>query len=226
MKPSLYRWVVAFLIFFAACSGGRGDPTSTGGGTGDLGGSLSSGKNGTNIAVVDPNRLQFSLELLKELYPSFLKAISVTAAAPSSTNEIRVLGNFQGYAVAASVPDTSGSSITVNQFEITYFDYSESGKIFFGGKVSYSGSFSKSGTIWIPGRMIFNSGGLAFAGSYSGTITFDNFRLFFDAAGATIDFITAPNEVICPLPLQGNLNITSGSGTLRFNPYYRLCIGG
>ncbi|HLA39609.1 MAG TPA: hypothetical protein VJ417_06420, partial [Candidatus Glassbacteria bacterium] len=110
-----------------------------------------------------------------------------------------------------------------NQFEITYYDYSESGRMFFGGKVSYSGSFNKSTFRWIPGRFVFNSGGLVFAGSYSGKIIFDNFRLFFDEFGVLIDFITAPDRVICFLPAQGNLIVTASSGTLRFDPYYRSC---
>jgi len=224
MKHCLLALAVAFSVFSASCGSGRGDPTTTPGGTGDLGGSLASGKNGANLAVTDPNSLAFSLELFKDLYPSFLKAMSGTSIVPEAGGQVRILGGFTGYGIASLPPDTLGTSATINGLEITYYDYSEAGRIFMGGKVTFSGTFSKVGTRWVPTRVILNSGGLAFAGSYSGTVTFDSLRVFFDSQGALIDFIQEPDSVICPLPIQGNMFVNSGGGTLRFNPYYRPCL--
>lgn len=222
MKLSFFR-VAAFTILFAVCSQNRGDPTAPGGGTGDLGGSLAGGKNGANLIVDEENKLVFSLDFLKEVHPSFLKAVSWTGMAPSWVTGIRILGNFHGYAIASISTTLTETTFDVNQCEITYYDYSESGRIFFGGKISFSGSFTRSGSRLTLSQLDYKKGGLAFAGSYSGNILFNNFRVFYDEAGTLIDFITAPDLVICFLPRQGDLLITSGSESLWFDPYYRPC---
>jgi len=225
IKPCFFALLFAAAAVWTTCSKDRGDPLSVAGGTGDFGGSLASGKNGPNLAVAEQNSLEFCWAIFHELYPSFLKAVNGTAIVPISGDQVRILGTYTGYAIASLPPKTSGTSVTVNDLELTYFDYSESGTIFLGGKAVYSGEFTKNDLSLIPKGFVIEKGELAFAGSYSGTVKFDDFRIFFDSWGVMINFITELDSVICFLPLQGDMFIESGDNSLLFfNPYFRPCI--
>ncbi|MFH1070958.1 MAG: hypothetical protein V1794_15170 [Candidatus Glassbacteria bacterium] len=225
VKLRIFALLVAAAAVWTTCSKDRGDPLSVAGGTGDFGGSLASGKNGPNLAVTEQNKLEFCWAIFHELYPSFLKAVNGTAIVPISGDQVRILGTYTGYAIASLPPKTSGTSATVNGLELTYFDYSESGTIFLGGKAVYSGEFIKNDLSLVPNRFVLDTGGLVFAGKYSASVKFDDFRIFFDSWGVMINFITELDSVICFLPLQGDMFIESGDNSLLFfNPYFRACI--
>ncbi|MFH1070957.1 MAG: hypothetical protein V1794_15165 [Candidatus Glassbacteria bacterium] len=209
------------LTVWTGCSNDRGDPLAAGDKSGSFGGSLVSGADGPNLAVTEQNRLGLCQEVFSQLYSVYLKAVPAVLTAPDIAGGVRVLGNYKGYTVVrdlTDVPDTLRNNRTLYfVLAVTFFDYSESGGLFLGGSAGYSTSTEKIGAEWEQ-RDILLSDGLAFAGNFSGSIEFENFLLPVDPAGGLIGVGASAGELSSHL-LTGEVIITSGGQTFRFNPY-------
>ncbi|HUU28458.1 MAG TPA: hypothetical protein VM123_11660 [archaeon] len=224
MKLWILILAVAAAAIWAACSTNRSDPLSADLGTNDYGGSLNTGKDRPNLAVTEQNKLELCQEVFEQLYSSFLKGCGITANAPFPGEAVRITGNYNGYAVVNTQPDTLEVSQTIvsSTFEITYFNFSESGKLFFGGKIGFSGSWGKGGDSRVPDDILLGLG-LVFAGYFSGSIEFENFSLPIDSTGKLIKVDASAFDLISH-PAQGSVTIRSGSETFKFNPYFRMII--
>ncbi|MFH1070959.1 MAG: hypothetical protein V1794_15175 [Candidatus Glassbacteria bacterium] len=216
-NPDAKLWVFALLSAFAAlwagCSNERGDPLAAPG----EGGSLSAGRNGPNLAVNAQNQLALCQEAFEQLFGAYLKALLLRASAPTAGETVRFLGNYTGYALVGAVQDSAADSLAASlaagsSFVVTFYDFSESGKLFIGGSIEYAGSLRED---------LYLDNAIAFAGDYSGTMKFLNFRLPVDSSNNLFP-VTATTEELLSHPAVGNVQITSGDYKVLFNPYFRM----
>ena len=220
MKTGIIPLVLIASWLLVGCSENRTDPLSARLGTLDYGGALTMGQTRSNILVNEDNQYEFCRDIFDEIFPSFEKSRIMHTTSPTSENAIRILGNFYGYAISDSHADTTISGETVNSLKVTYYDYSEFGVIFIGGKIGFSGTVEKRVNRIVPKNIVLN-GKVAFAGDYSGSIEFVTFQMFFDSNGEMFDVVSEADSVLARLPHQGYVKITSGDETVWFNPFYR-----
>jgi hypothetical protein len=214
----LYSALIISLITLA-CSSGRGDPIVPG----SDGPSPGAGR--TNLAVVESNQydaLQVFFEMIQDNYS---KAVNITINANDPATQVRILGNYDGYAIVSRInPDNSASSAPHSwDLEIDYTGYfSDNGMQYISGKLELYGKVSET-TYRLTEFDL--SGTVDFSGDYACSVKFEGFRMALDANGKAIDLpYTYEKYLVCgptfSLPGYGIVTITSeGAPTLRSNPY-------
>lgn len=220
MKTGIIPLVLIASGLLVGCSENRSDPLSAGQGTLDYGGALSMGQNRPNIPVTEDNKYEFCRDIFEEIFPSFEKSWMEHATSPVSENTVRILGDYYGYAISGSPTDTTVSFEDVSGLKITYYDYSEFGVMYLGGKIGFTGTWEKQAHRTVPKNIIL-TGKVDFAGDYSGSIEFINFQFFFDSEGELLDVVSEADSVLARLSHRGNVKIVSGDKTILFNPFYR-----
>ena len=212
------------LAYLTSCSNNRVDPVATENVAGDFGGWLASGGDGPNEIVEYGERLIFFQNIFTRFYGSFKKSLFPLAMAPSFINSVRVLGNSKGnFTVEYSdvIPDSlKNSSTNYYNLNMTFYDYSDDGRNYLGGKLSCSTSIKISTGGSEQADMLLD-GGLVFAGDYTGSIEFDNFNALLHSDGKLVGL--SPDSVdLSKHIVSGNIIIRSGDETFTFNPYRRL----
>ncbi|MBW7997630.1 MAG: hypothetical protein FVQ81_13840 [Candidatus Glassbacteria bacterium] len=225
---------VLFLFLFAlACGENRGDPISASINR-QFGGSLISGGHLPNVAVSEDTKFDFIQLILQQVWNSYDESVHALAKIDDNVSAIRVLGNFKGHTVSEKIfpdesslnsddpPSSEDSAAGIPNWEepgytksisrrpisgllVVFNDFSNTGRLFYGGTVECYGSWSPK----YAGYRKLN-GGLSFSGDYSGTVEFDNFLL---EQSKLLDF-SNPN-----VPVKGSVTIVSGSSRIIFNPY-------
>ncbi|MBW7997632.1 MAG: hypothetical protein FVQ81_13850 [Candidatus Glassbacteria bacterium] len=219
----VFLLLISTAFCLASCGSDRGDPLAVSPND-QFGGSLVSGGHLSNVDVSEDTKFDFIQRVLLQLYDTYFEAIGVASRAPDQEQTVRILGSFTGNAMSnitiPGSPPSSGNSIY--NLEMVFNDFSNTGRLFFGGTVEFTGEWRVVNGKIVP-YIVKLSKGLAFAGDYSGTIEFDNFWLAIDAQGNLVDLIAwlkIPALERPRLPFAGGVTIVSGSSRLLFNPYY------
>ena len=92
--------------------------------------------------------------------------------------------------------------------KVTFYNYSNEGYVFLGGAILLS-------TLT---RGILVAGNLKFAGTYGGSIEYNDFRIPTDNTGNIIS-IFAPCKVIATIDRSGSVTFKSGGNSILTNPY-------
>ena len=212
---SLAFVLVVGMIFFA-CSKGRQDPMGIDDGNGLTEGRLTKGTSGPNLLVTPSNSGSACQIIDEEIFSTYLKASSVLSAGSELDEAVRVTGDYSGYIVVDGSSTFSGRAILYN-FDISFYDYSDSGLIFIGGGLQCAGSLNYFFDDLVRQDVLVN-GEIKFAGSYTGFIKFNRFILHVDNQGNLIS-IFAPDTVLENIIPRGTVTINSGGNTYTLNPY-------
>jgi hypothetical protein len=221
-EPSMKSINTLLLVFlFAlACSSSRDDPVNPGDG------GISPGAGRANLAVDQSNHREAYQAFFELVLANYFKAVDVVSSANDpDNNQVRILGNYDGYAIASRIaPDSSGAGDPYSlDLELDYNGYySETGQLFIKGKLELYGV--RVGTSAILNQFDLN-GTVEFSGDYACSVKFEGFRMALDSNGQAIDLpYTYAKYLVCgatfALPGYGFVTTTSeGAPTLRFNPY-------
>lgn len=217
MDHGVRKLAVAVVISVAlcGCSENRGDPIAANVNEVSFGGSLVSGGNLANAAVTDQNKFTLSQDVFWQLYLSYVAALKQAGQAPE-TGTVRILGNFNGNAVVESQPIAiqPGNQTVIYDATITYNDYSQDGKLYLGGQVSFHGTWAEVANATLPVELRLD-GGVAYAGGFEGTIEFIDFKLGIDSVGNLIP----PGTAGSGFAAEGRVLIVSSDQQLIVIPY-------
>lgn len=215
--------LAAVIAMAASCSSDRGDPLPTG--VNEFGGQLNQGAGRANLTVGEDNMYQVWQIVADKLLEAFEKSLLPLSSSQDagSTGVVRMQARYYGYAeVSGSTTVGPNNRLSFN-VDLNFYNYSDSGDMFFGGRVNYLGRLTGAGSTVTVDSLVLG-GGMAFAGDYQGSVSFDS--LFVPMAGNGRPVITV-NRTYCDLAsvhVIGELVFKSGSNTLRFNPWYRMPI--
>ncbi len=213
--------LVLFLFFLAlACSSGRGDPLDPGGSL------LSPGAGRANLAVTTSNQYEASQAFFDDIRDHYDKATSAITTYADTGVSVRIMGNHNGLALARIIDSNTaeaGANETLDvQLEYTNY-YSDTGKLFYVGKLKLSGEWRIIGGVKTLYKFILN-GPVDLSGDYACQISFESFQMALDPYGRVLNMKSAMEQVqkdgpTYSLPNSGTVVITSGSETIRFSPY-------
>ena len=199
-------------IFFACGEGGQ-DPLRIDQGNELPEGRLTVSGDGLNTVVAASNADSASQTINEAALFAFQKAAYAFDIRPSLSEPVRMDGSYHGHAVIDGSAEKV-ATITNYNLKATFYDYSDDGSIYIGGSLQYQGSINKQG-ITLDIRV---NDEIKFAGTYSGSIEYNSFRIPTDNMGNIIS-IFAPCEVIAKIDLMGNVTFRSGVNTFTKNPY-------
>jgi len=210
---------LALGVIITACSQGRQDPL----GPNEQGGSnesyLTKGGDGPNLVITEDNKLSACQKIDEKVFALFFNAASALSTGPQKTGEsVRILGTYWGYAIVdgSATSNQDSASFSYN-LKLKLYDYSDSGSIYFGGNLQYASSGIFLHDRWVNKFMLVTDS-IQFAGAYTGSIKFNNFRLPADTLGQLIS-IFAPAIILKYVDRQGSVTINSGGNRFTLNPY-------
>ncbi len=208
--------VFLVLLMTLACGSNRGDPIVPGGGSGP-------GAGRANLAVVESNQYEACQALFELIRSCFRKAMSVSSDANNPDYSVRILGDYDGYAVVKDIETESGGTNNSQYWNM---------------KIEYNGYYSETGELYISGMLelygLFNNtslsrfelnGNVEFSGDYASSVEFERFEIVLDDNGQVLDLPFAYKKyLVCgathSLRIFGNVRFTSdGAQTLYTNPY-------
>ena len=202
-----------FGVVFLACSESRQDPMGIDQGNGLSEGSLTVSGDGPNTVVTASNADSASQAINETALSAFQKAAFAFDIRPSQVEPVRMDGSYNGYAVVDGSAEKAGAISNYN-LKATFYDYSDDGLIYIGGSLQFQGSMDKQGIT----KDIFVNDEIKFAGTYSGSLEYSNFRIPIDNMGNIIS-IFAPCAVIATIDRSGNLIFRSDGNVIIKNPY-------
>ena len=210
---SLSVLLVLGTIFFA-CSGGNKDPMGIDQQDNELTeGRLTVSGDGPNTVVSTSNADSASQIINEAALLAFQKAAYAFDVRPSLVEPVRMDGSYNGYAVVDGSAEKVGGINNYN-LKATFYDYSDDGSVYIGGILQFQGSMDKQGIT----KDIHVDDEIKFAGPYSGSMEYNNFRIPIDNMGNIIS-IFAPCEVIAEIECEGTITFRSGSNDIIKNPY-------
>ncbi len=208
--------MISIGLALAGCSSNRGDPTTPGGS-----GSLSPGAGKANTPVTRENLVPAFDEFFPIILNTYKKAGSLYSFAYSPELPVRLVGNYNGYAIvrknspAVSIVD----SINAYQLNVEYSNYfSETGTLFILGKLD---QYLERNTDVILSRVTFFfniDGTVEFSGNYACTVRFDDFKMALDKDGQRMTMFPLEPEQDSAF---GRITVRSGAAdSIRFNPFF------
>ncbi|MFA6471260.1 MAG: hypothetical protein WCU00_04380 [Candidatus Latescibacterota bacterium] len=206
--PAFLGFVILSVFLAASCSDNE-DSSTTGPGTSgnSTAGSLATHA-GTNFKVTEANVDSVSETVTETTYEVFGKALAAAGSAKTAKTAIDIPlsgtanGSVSGHASVSGkyVVSSDYNTITYN-FTCTFYDYSDDGKLYYGGSIVYTGT-------WVMSTEAYNltfRGGLKFNGAYEGTQDFTTTYVYNMSAGS--------------VNIQSTTSTTSGGQT--FTSTYR-----
>jgi hypothetical protein len=221
MNNQRVRSILLCLMLLAcfSCGGEGGDPLSTDRNATSYGGSLTLGSDRANLPVSEDSALAICQILNPEIYGLCKRALFGVIKTPQvidSLRAIRISGTYSGYALIEGQSELRADTTTVDfTFQITLYDFSDSGAVFMGGEISASGYDKITGNKISPPVRLVLDGGMAFAGKYAGAVEYNSLRLPIATSGKIISV-----EESDPLH-EGSQTLINGALKIRFNPYYK-----
>jgi hypothetical protein len=207
----------------SAC-GGKNDDTVSPGAAGDAGGSLTMGSERANTVITEQNKKSACEDVFKVIYTVYNKSFLTMISADDYLSSMRIEGSNYGYAVTEGFSELSGNTIdgVDLKFDLTFYDYSDNGKLYLGGKLTFESHMDYKDESWVS-RYVHVDLKAAFAGDYKGMMQFEN-MLFPVNENGQLFSVFAADSVLSVQPYDGKVIITSGSNTISFNPFYRFYI--
>ena len=167
---------------FTACGGGREDPVAAEIGTEE--GRLTLGVNGPNEAVTPSNGLTALQAISEALFKIYSKSTASLSFYSSLESSVRIDGIYSGHALASGEVIAEGPKISYD-FSLIYYDYSDAGYLFFGGKQHYTGNIEMVNMQARMQKVVINDQ-IRFAGLYAGSADFENFPLPIDSTNTLV----------------------------------------
>ncbi len=218
-------------LFLVGCGSGRSDPTSGNENLTSYGGLLTLGSGRANTPVSTANQWPVAQILNSELYGLCKRALAGIASSPQTVEDTliitRISGRYSGYAeiLGNRKLRTSNPEYVDYSFSMTLYDFSDSGFVFMGGVPMASGYIQNQGGI-LTKYYVYMKGGLAFAGNYAGAVEYNTMRLAIDSNNL-ITSVYASIPELRYYKSEGSQTFKYGGVQVaRFNPYYRMDIGG
>jgi hypothetical protein len=202
-------------VIFFACGEGRQDPLGPDPESGLTEGRLNKGTDGPNLAVTDTN-LDSAIQTVDEaVFVVFPKASDAVMTDPSIKEALRMMGDYDGYAVVDGSATFADTSIE-NNLRLTLYDYSDDGLIYLGGSLQFQGFIYLN---WGVTRSVRVNGKIKFAGPYNGFIEYNNFLLPTDEGGNLVSIFASIRE-LSKINRGGSVTVISGENEFRLiNPY-------
>ncbi|MCE5272138.1 hypothetical protein LLH00_12750 [bacterium] len=222
MKKRLTFLSVTVLFLLAVACGGSDNPNSPDN-ENNLDGSLTMGGSRDNQTVSELTRNTVCQDIFSMVYRSYVQAArELMVDAEYGTKTVRVSADMYGYAVTPGFTELSGNTLdgVKFKFELAYNDFTDDGHLYLGGKLKFDGTMKFRGDYWVP-KTLYISQSTDFAGDYKGSIQFNDLRLPLDSLGRLVA-VTAEDTVLRQYPVDGSVNLKSGSNTFRYNPFYRV----
>jgi hypothetical protein len=217
MGVRILSCLFALSLLVLACGSDRADPISPGGS-----GSLSPGAGRANLAVVDSIMHKATQIFFEDIRFHFAKAIGGITTYSDTSQSVRILGNHNGYALVRALhPDSAAiDTSAAPDVEVEYINfYSETGRLFYVGKLELYGEWRKIGGVDQLYKFDLK-GTVDVSGDYACLLTFEAFRMALNPDGTVLDMLAAIEAgPTYSLPHFGTVVITSGSQTVRFSPY-------
>lgn len=211
------------VALMTAC-GGKNDDTVSPGEAGDAGGSLTMGSGMANTVITEQNKKSACEDIFKVIYAVYNKAFLTMISAEDYLSSQRIEGYNYGYATTEGFSELSGNTIdgVDLKFDLTFYNYSDNGKLYLGGKLTFDSHMDYKDNNWIS-RDVHVDLKTAFAGDYKGMMEFKNMLFPVNSSGQLFSLSTA-DSILAIQPFDGKVKITSGANNIEFNPFYRVYI--
>ena len=201
-----------------ACGGsGKEDPLATE--LGSTEGRLTLGGNGPNQAVTDLNGLNVAQTMNVAFFAVYTRTVQAMTKDPQVASNLRITGNYSGYAIAdgGGVTDTTGGTTQSFSFKLTLFDYSDDGALFFGGALECTGLIVWTGSRGAA-KNVFIKDTIVMAGNYKAIADYDHYILPTDSNGNLVSLFDTPGLNQIP-NRDGEITFTSNGKTVKVYPY-------
>ncbi|MBW7997631.1 MAG: hypothetical protein FVQ81_13845 [Candidatus Glassbacteria bacterium] len=174
------------------------------------------------MAVDESNRYRATQFFFEDIRGHFNKTLAIITHSDTS-EAIRVMGNHNGYALARALVGTDTTAVPAVLVEYVNY-YSETGMLFYAGGLELFGEWRYIGGAKRMSKFIVR-GTTDISGDYACQLTFENFHMALAPNGLVLNMQAMIDSVAKygptnSLPLAGTVIITSGSETIRFNPYF------
>jgi len=206
-------------VIFTACSEGREDPIGPGT-SGLAAGRLTKSGDGPNTVVTRANSDSAFQEINEELFTAYLKAVSALSTGPHPAEPVRMTGEYSGYAEVDGSTDLSASDMSFD-FNVTFYDYSDSASTYIGGSMQYKGRASAVSYRILTRRLVVD-GEIMFAGPFSGSVNYNRYLLLTEVDEGYLLSIFTPDTILTRYTPEGYLTFTSGGETFNVKPYPEL----
>ena len=217
------------LLISLACSGGRGDIITPGGG------GPSPGASRANLAVTWDNLLPAFEEFNGLLINMLDQTLSVVSKANDPEIQYRIMGNYNGYIIAQIVepvikPDSLCTSAADSLYllpdsactmhlHVKFINYfSQTGKLFLSKELDLYAQWGCKINSSDGVHKFYIDGTSEFSGDYACTVLFDEYKM--SISGGQIDSMQA--MVPEYRPYYGRITVFSeGADPLLFNPFFK-----
>lgn len=206
--------LVPALVLALACGGGSSDPLEAEIEELEIGGRLTMGGGGRNEVIAGYEDGKRASEYL---HPVLVQIFNRTKDfAPQYSHEqqpVRMFGLFSGQAM---VEDSFAvvNGIERHTLKAVFFDYSDDGRVFFGGRLRLYGPV----TARFGPRDVQLNEKIAFAGDWAGTAEFENYQIPVDEHG--LAFTVFEEDSIPRLVFHhGRIIYESEGSRVVLNPY-------
>ena len=209
--------LLAGCLALSCGSGNKEDPLAAE--LGSTEGRLTMGGNGSNQAVTQANGLNVAQTMNVALFAVYTKTVQAMTKDPQVTANLRITGNYSGYAIAdgGGTIDTTGGTTQTFSFKLTLFDYSDDGSLFYGGVLECTGLIVWSGTRGAA-KNVFIQDTIVFAGNYKATADYDHFMLPTDSNGNLVSLFDTAGLSQIP-NRDGEITFTSNGNLVKVYPY-------